>query len=142
MQVLLLTEEAQRIFADPAQRFEFEKIVRRAEVGVPQLVDVAQAKELGLGIAGPQDIGLAVEENGDLVPCWLSATYANNIPPDVIVGFVYSVRAGGLVRWETGSPAFTLCEAKRILPKLKARWPNLTWGPWFMPGMNWGYAQG
>lgn len=140
--VLLLTEEAQRVFANPAQRFEFEKIVRRAEVGIPEPADVIEAKDLELDVKGPQDIGLAVKGDGDLVPCWLAATYPNSIPPDVIVNFSYSVRAGGLVRWETGSPAFTLREAKRILSKLKVRWPNLVWGPWFMPGMNWGYTQG
>ncbi len=140
--VLLLTEKAQQVFANPSQRFEFEKIVRRAEVGVPEAAHVTEARDLGLDVTEPGDIGLAVKEHGDLVPCWMNATYTNNIPPDVIVAFIYTVRAGGLVRWHTSSPAFTLAEAKRLLPKLKARWPELEWGPWFMPGLNWGYTQG
>lgn len=62
--------------------------------------------------------------------------------PDVLVMILYSVRPEGLVRIETGTPAFTIEDTARMLVALKEEFPVFIWGPWDMPQQGAGYSQG
>ncbi len=117
------TVQAQKWWRDPANRVRLADVLR--------------------GYVRQQE-SLAVEA-GDFLVDHVYVKFpedANPGEPDVLLMVVYSIREGGIVRMEGGTEVFTGEDTSRILQKLKEEFPDLIWGPWYLPQRGAGYAQG
>jgi len=118
------TVQAQKWWRDPANRATLADVLRGY---------VRQRESLAV-------------EAGDFLVDHVYAKFpedANAGEPDILLIVIYSIREGGsIVRMDGGTEAFTAEDTSRILQILKEEFPDLVWGPWYLPQRGAGYAQG